>query len=128
MLPNGVIDVRNHKDPNEIKEQYEEYENFDKNSYFASSLDDHDKQYMENFSVKDKMASTLARWHQPSSEVKDNSNGHDASKKRDDSKKNKKNKKDVENALPIKNFQLLLEDQDKRPSSSSSSYTQRYPA
>ena len=63
MLPLGVVDNRNHKDPFEIKEQFEEYENFDRNSYFASSLDDHDKQYIEEVSMKDKMASSLAGWH-----------------------------------------------------------------
>ena len=43
ILPNGVIDDRDHDQPFVIKEQIEEYDNFDKNSYFASSLDDHDK-------------------------------------------------------------------------------------
>ena len=43
ILPSGVIDERNHDDQFIIKEQIEEYENFDKNSYFASSLDDHDR-------------------------------------------------------------------------------------
>ena len=48
MLPTGVIDTRNHKDNRAaIEEQYEEYENFDKNSYFGSSFDDHDKEYMD---------------------------------------------------------------------------------
>ena len=62
MLPNGVVDTRKYKDPFEIKEKFEEYENFDKNSYFDSSLDDHDKQYIED-SIKDKLASSLAGWH-----------------------------------------------------------------
>ena len=63
MLPNGVIDERNH-DQYIIREQLEEYDNFDKNSYFASSLDDHDKQYDVD-SMKEKMQSSLGEWYQP---------------------------------------------------------------
>ena len=63
LLPYGVVDNRNHKDPYEIKEHMEEYANFDKKSMFASSLDDHDKLYIENESQKDKMASSLAGWY-----------------------------------------------------------------
>ena len=62
ILPNGVIDERNH-DQYIIKEQLEEYDNFDKNSYFASSLDDHDKIYID--SMKEKMQSSLGEWYQP---------------------------------------------------------------
>ena len=43
LLPYGVVDNRNHKDPYVIKEHVEEYENYDKTDIFASSLDDHDK-------------------------------------------------------------------------------------
>ena len=68
ILPNGVIDERNH-DQYIIKEQLEEYDNFDKNSYFASSLDDHDKIYID--SMKEKMQSSLGEWYQPGQDEND---------------------------------------------------------
>ena len=77
MLPTGVVDARNHKDPFIIKEQFEEYENFDKRSYFASSLDDHDKQYMEDESIREK-TNGFGGWHYPGE---------------DNTEKNKKRKK-----------------------------------
>lgn len=51
-----------------IKEQYddEEYENFDKNSYFDSSLDDHDR-YLGEPDIKN---SSLASWYQPGDELR----------------------------------------------------------
>jgi len=60
ILPNGVIDDRHQDDRLVIEEQFEEYDNFDRNSYFASSLDDHDKKYDEQ---KEKMASSLGGWY-----------------------------------------------------------------
>ena len=69
MLPYGVVDDRQHKDPFVIKEQFEEYANFDKTSYFASSLDDHDR-YIEIDSAKEKNNSSLAGWYQPGEEYK----------------------------------------------------------
>ena len=54
ILPNGVVDERNHDEQFVIEEKHEEYDNFDKNSYFASSLDDHDRRY-DFDSVKEKM-------------------------------------------------------------------------
>jgi len=62
ILPLGVVDERNHDSTFIIHEQHAEYDNFDKNSYFASSFDDHDKLY-DMDSGKDKMASSLGGWY-----------------------------------------------------------------
>ena len=66
MLKSGVIDTRNHNEQNSL-EQIEEYDNFDKNSYFASSFDDHDRM-IEFDSQKEKMQSSLGGWYQPGAE------------------------------------------------------------
>ena len=80
ILPNGVIDERN-LDAGQyvIPEHADEYDNFDNNSFFASSLDDHDRQN-DNQSLKEKMNSSLGGWYQ---------RGDDT----DIPKKGKKNKK-----------------------------------
>ena len=62
ILPNGVIDERHAGKNHVIEEWFEEYDNFDKNSYFASSLDDHDRKY-DLDSAREKMQSSLGGWY-----------------------------------------------------------------
>ena len=109
MLPNGVIDERDHDDQYIIKEQLEEYDNFDKNSYFASSLDDHDKHY-EMDSAKEKMQSSLGEWYQQPA-AGDNDVSQKKLKKQQ-KKKQKINKKESESFFDIKERTPIISKQN----------------
>ena len=61
ILPNGIIDER-HLNNKVIQEHADEYQNFEGNSFFASSLADHDR-YFEIDSTKEKMQSSLGGWY-----------------------------------------------------------------
>lgn len=63
ILPNGVVDERENFEENVIQEHEAEYDNFDRNTYFASSFDDHDRFQDINDSQKDKMNSSLGGWY-----------------------------------------------------------------
>ena len=85
ILPNGVIDERSHEAGQfVIPEHADEYENFDSNSFFPSSLDDHDRQY-EDDSVKEKMHSSLGGWYHTGGESEINAKKHKANAKKKES-------------------------------------------